>query len=128
MKGVVHGEDEGEEDEVGERLAHLEGRRRLAGRAGLEKLFWMEGGVTEGSSSSWRETAERTFRITALLCLQTSGHTQILNILSRVPSAVLLSPGKITGIFQTGTLNTSARSCEKVTQVALIDFSPEKSI
>lgn len=42
------GEDEVEEDEVGERLAHREGRRRLAGRAGLEKLLWVE----EGSSFS----------------------------------------------------------------------------
>lgn len=46
--GVVEGEDEVEEDEVGERLAHREGRRRLAGRAGLEKLLWVE----EGSSFS----------------------------------------------------------------------------
>lgn len=37
--GVVEGEDEVEEDEVGERLAHREGRRRLAGRVGLEKHF-----------------------------------------------------------------------------------------
>lgn len=37
--GVVEGEEEVEEEEVGERLAHLEGRRRLAGRAGLEKFF-----------------------------------------------------------------------------------------
>lgn len=47
--GVVEGEDEVEvEEEVGERLAHREGRRRLAGRAGLEKLLWVE----EGSSFS----------------------------------------------------------------------------
>lgn len=58
MTGVVHGEDGGEEDDVGERLAHLEGRRRLAGRAGLEKFLWMEGGLTEGSSSSCGETEE----------------------------------------------------------------------
>lgn len=40
--GVVEGEEEVEEEEVGERLAHREGRRRLAGRAGLEKFFGTE--------------------------------------------------------------------------------------
>lgn len=51
--GVVEGEDEVEEEEVvGERLAHREGRRRLAGRAGLEKFFWTEEEETEDSSFS----------------------------------------------------------------------------
>lgn len=69
--GVVEGEDEVEEDEVGERLAHREGRRRLAGRAGLEKLLWVE----EGSSFSWEEKNELTFRIITPSCLQSNSHT-----------------------------------------------------
>lgn len=39
---MVQGEGEAEaeaEEEVGERLAHREGRRRLVGRTGLEKLL-----------------------------------------------------------------------------------------
>lgn len=61
--GVVEGDGEVEEEEVGERLAHREGRRRLAGRAGLEKFFWMEGEETEGSLFSCGETNELPFRI-----------------------------------------------------------------
>lgn len=64
--GVVHGE----EDDVGERLAHREGRRRLAGREGLEKFFWLEEEETNGSSSSCGETKDLTFRTIALLRLQ----------------------------------------------------------
>lgn len=52
---MVQGEEEVEEEEVGERLAHREGRRRLAGQGGLEKLFlveeeefWLSCGETNG--------------------------------------------------------------------------------
>ena len=40
VTGVVEGE--GEEEGDGEWLAQREGRRRLAGRAGLEKVFWTD--------------------------------------------------------------------------------------
>lgn len=50
---MVQGEEEVEEEEVGERLAHREGRRRLAGRAGLEKFFCTGEEETEDSSFSF---------------------------------------------------------------------------
>lgn len=50
---MVEGEEEVEEEDVGERLAHREGRRRLAGRAGLEKFFWTEEEETDDSSLSF---------------------------------------------------------------------------
>lgn len=99
--GVVHGEEEGEEDEVEERLAHREGRRRLAGRAGLEKFFWLEEEEMGGSSSSCRGTNELRFRTIPLFCLQPNWHTQILNSLSPVPSDVFLVLEKMIGTFQT---------------------------
>lgn len=125
--GVVEGEEEVEveEEEVGERLAHREGRRRLAGRAGLEKFFWTEEEGMEDSLLSCGETNELPFRIT-LLHHQSISHTQILYILSRVPSVVFLTLGKTTGIFQTGKLIHSARKCGKVTHP--ISFGQEKSI
>lgn len=49
---MVEGDEEVEEEEVGERLAHREGRRRLAGRAGLEKFFWTEDEEKPDSSFS----------------------------------------------------------------------------
>ena len=87
---MVDGEEEGEEEEVGERLAHLEGRRLLAGRAGLEKFFWMEQEETE-ESLFCGETNELPFRIITPLYLRSDSHTQILYILSRVPSVVFLT-------------------------------------
>lgn len=42
VTGVEEGEEEVEEEDEGERLAQREGRRRLAGQAGLEKFFWTE--------------------------------------------------------------------------------------
>lgn len=107
---MVEGEEEVEEEEVGERLAHREGRRRLAGRAGLEKFFWMEEEETEDSLFSCEKTNELPFRIITLFYQQSNSHTQILYILSCVPSVVLLTLGETTGIFQTGTLLNSARS------------------
>lgn len=86
--GVVEGDEE--EEEVGERLAHREGRRRLAGRAGLEKFFWVEQEETEDSFSC-RETNDFTFRIIMMLCEQSYSVTQILYILSRAPSVVFLT-------------------------------------
>lgn len=114
---MVEGEEEVEveEEEVGERLAHLEGRRRLAGRAGLEKFFRTEEEETEDFSFSCGETNELPFRIITLLYQQSVSHTQILYILSRVPSVVVLTLGETTGIFQTGTLINSACLCGKVT-------------
>lgn len=59
---MVQGEGEAEaeaEEEVGERLAQREGRRRLVGRAGLEKLFRDEEDEEEEEedlSLTWRET------------------------------------------------------------------------
>lgn len=123
---MVEGEEEVEEEDVGEQLAHREGRRRLAGRAGLEKFFWTEEEETEDSFLSCGETNELPFRIITPLCQQSSSHTQILYILSRVPSVVFLTLGETTGIFQTGTLIDSARSCGKVTQVVPIPFGQEK--
>lgn len=117
MTGVVEGDEEVEEEEVGERLAHREGRRRLAGRAGLEKFFWTEEEERQDSSFSWRETNELTFRMITPSCQKSDSHTQILYILSRVPSVVFLILGKTTGIFQTGTNRRNpGRSCEKITQ------------
>lgn len=53
---MVQGEGEAEaEEEVGEQLAQREGRRRLVGRAGLEKLFRDEE-EEEDLSLTWRET------------------------------------------------------------------------
>lgn len=109
---MVEGEEEVEEDEVGERLAHREGRRRLAGRAGLEKFFWTGEEETEDFSFSCGETNELPFRIITLLYQQSDSHTQILYILSSVPSVVFLTLGKTTGIFQTGTLENSVHSCK----------------
>lgn len=125
--GVVEGEEEVEveEEEVGERLAHREGRRRLVGRAGLEKFFWTEEEGTEDPSLSCGETNELPFRIT-LLYQQSVSHTQILYILSRVPSVVFLTLGKTTGTFQTETLIHSARKCGKVTHP--FSFGQEKTI
>lgn len=60
---MVQGEEEVEEEEVGERLAHREGRRRLAGRAGLEKFFCTGEEETEDSSFSCGETNELPYRI-----------------------------------------------------------------
>lgn len=60
-RGLVEGDEEVEEEEEGERLAHREGRRLLAGRAGLEKRFWTE--ETGDSLFSCGETSELTFRI-----------------------------------------------------------------
>lgn len=126
---MVEGEEEAEEEDVGERLAHREGRRRLAGRAGLEKFFWTEEEEeTEDSLFSCGETNELPFRIITPLYQQSNPHSQILYILSRVPSVVLLTLGETTGIFQTGTLRNSARSRGKVTQVEPIPFGQEKSI
>lgn len=101
--GVVEGEEEAEEDEAGERLAHREGRRRLAGHAGLEKLFWRAEEATADSRFVWEETNALPCRIITLLCQQRDSHTQILYILSRVPSVVSVILGGTTGIFQTGT-------------------------
>lgn len=56
---MVQGEGEAEaEEEVGERLAQREGRRRLVGRTGLEKLFRDEEDEEEEEdlSLTWRET------------------------------------------------------------------------
>lgn len=127
---MVEGDEEVEEEELGERLAHREGRRRLAGRAGLEKFFWTEEEEeeTEDSSFSCGETNELTFRIITQSCQQSNSHTQILYILSHVPSVVFLTLGKTTGTFQTGTLINSAHSCEKVTQVEPIPFGLEEGI
>lgn len=111
-RGVVEGEEKVEGEEVGERLAHREGRRRLAGRAGLEKFFWWEEEETDDSSFSCGETNELPFRIITPLYQRSNSHTQILYILSRVPSVVFLTLGETTGIFQTN----SARSRKKVTQ------------
>lgn len=91
---MVQGEEEVEEEEVGERLAHREGRRRLAGQGGLEKLFLV--------LLSCGETNGLPFKI-PLLYWRSVSHTQILYILSRVPSEVVLTLGETTGIFQTGT-------------------------
>lgn len=89
--GVVEGDEEVEEVEVGERLAHREGRRRFDGRAGLEKFFWTEEEETDDSSLSCGETNELTFRLITPSCRQSNSHTQILYILSRVPSVVFLT-------------------------------------
>lgn len=54
--GVVDGEEEVEEDEEGERLAQRDGRRRLAGRAGLEKFLCLVEVVLEDSLLSCGKT------------------------------------------------------------------------
>lgn len=126
--GVLEGVEEVEEEEVGEWLAHREGRRRLAGREGLEKFFWTDREETEDSSFSCGETNELTFRIITPSCQRSNLHTQILYILSRVPSVVFLTLGKTIGIFQTGTLINPARSCAKVTQVDPSPIGQEESI
>lgn len=96
---MVQGEEEVEEEEVGERLAHREGRRRLAGQGGLEKLFLVE---EEEFLLSCEETNGLTFKI-PLLYWRSVSHSQILYILSRVPAEVVLTLGETTGIIQTGT-------------------------
>lgn len=82
------------EEEAGEWLAHREGRRRLAGRVGLEKFFWPEEEETEDSLLSCGETNELPFKITPMLYQQSVSHTQILYIVSRVPSVVFLALGE----------------------------------
>lgn len=101
---MVEGEDDVDEEEVGERLAHREGRRRLAGRAGLEKHFGAGEEETheEESSFSCGETNELTFRIITPSCRQSNAHTEIRYILSHVPSVLFLTLGKTTGTIQTG--------------------------
>lgn len=113
---MVEGDEEVEEEEVGERLAHREGRRRLAGRAGLEKFFWTEEEEKQDSSFSCGETNELTFRIITPFYQQSNSATQILYIVSRVPSVVFLTLGKTTSTFQTGRLINSALSCENRTK------------
>lgn len=110
--GGVAGDEEVEEVEVGERLAHREGRRRLAGQAGLEKFFLAAEEETEDSSLSCGETHKLTFKIITPSREQSESATQILYILSRVPSVIFLILGETTGIFQTGTLMIEVRSCE----------------
>ena len=121
--GVVEGDEEVEEEEVGERLAHRDGRRRLAGRAGLEKFFWMEA-EKQDLSFSCGETNELTFRMITPFYHQSNSPTQILYIVSRVPSVVFLTLGKTTSIFQTGRLIDSAPSWKnnkaKKTQFLLV--------
>lgn len=105
--GVVEGEEEGE----GERLAHREGRRWLAGQTGLVKFFWVEEEETEDPCFSWGETNELLFRIFTPLYQQSISHDHIL--LSHVPAVVFLTLGETTGIFQTGTQTDSAGLCGK---------------
>lgn len=111
--GVVEGEEEVEfeEEGVGERLAHREGRRRLAGQTGLVKFFWMEEEETEDPCFSCGETNELLFRIFTLLYQQSISRDHIL--LSHVPAVVFLTLGETTGIFQTGTQTDSAGLCGK---------------
>lgn len=79
---MLEGEEEMDEDEVGERLAQREGRRRLAGRAGLEKFFFTEEGETANSSFSCQETDELTFRIITPFCLQSNSHSDTLHFVT----------------------------------------------
>lgn len=95
------GDEDEELEEAGERLAHREGRRRFAGRAGLEKFLWTEEEETEDSLLSCGETNELPFRIITPFPRLSNSATQILYILSRVPSVVFLTLGKTIGIFQT---------------------------
>lgn len=84
---------EGEEEE-GDWLAHREGRRRLAGRVGLEKIFRPDEEQTEESLLSCGETNELPYKITPMFYQPSVSHTQILYIVSRVPSVVFLALGE----------------------------------
>lgn len=72
---MLRGDEAAEEEEVGERLAHRDGRRLFAGRAGLEKFFWTEEVETEESSSSCGETNELTFKIITPSYQRSKSHT-----------------------------------------------------
>lgn len=75
-EGEEEVEAEAEEEEVGERLAHREGRRLLAGQEGLEKFFRTEEEEMENASLSCGETNDLPFRIITLLYLRSVSHTQ----------------------------------------------------
>lgn len=83
-------------DGGGERLAQREGRRRLDGRAGLEKLF-LKGGHR---SRSCGETHKTPLRMSMSSWEPSNSVTQILYILSRAPSVVFLSLGKQQAYFK----------------------------
>lgn len=87
---MVEGEEEveSEEEEVGEALAQREGRRRLAGRAGLKKFFRVE----EVSLSACGETDELTFRVITLFYGQTITRSYTLHGVT-CPIGSLLGPG-----------------------------------
>lgn len=117
---MVQGEGEAEaEEEVGERLAHREGRRRLVGRTGLEKLLRDEEGE-EDLSLTWRKTKWITRLRSRLFWWRSGSHTQILYIVSRVPSEVVLSlRGEQQAHFkQRHTYSRHARECSTSTFIA----------
>lgn len=66
---------EEEEEEVGEDLAQREGRRRLAGRAGLRKLLRAD----EDSLNPCEETDELTLRVITLLYGRMITHSYTLH-------------------------------------------------
>lgn len=81
-------EVESEEEEVGEALAQREGRRRLAGRAGLKKFFRAE----EASLFACGETDELTCRVITLFYWQTITRSYTLHGVT-CPIGSLLGPG-----------------------------------
>lgn len=87
---MVEGEEEveSEEEEVGEALAQREGRRRLAGRAGLKKFFRAE----EASSFACGETDELRLRVITLFHWQTITRSYTLHGVM-CPIGSLLGPG-----------------------------------
>lgn len=88
---MVEGEEEvesGEEEEVGEDLAQREGRRRLAGRAGLRKLLRAD----EDSLYPCEETDELTLRVITLLYGRMITHSYTLHGATS-PIWGLLDPG-----------------------------------
>lgn len=91
--GVVEGEEEEEEvefeeEEVEEALAQREGRRRLAGRAGLRKFLRVE----ENSLFPWGETDELTLRVITLFYQHTITRSYTLHGVT-CPICSLLDPG-----------------------------------
>lgn len=86
-------EVEAEEEDVGERLAHREGRRLFAGREGLEKFFRTEEEEMEKALLSCGETNELPFRIITLLYLQEVSHTQDTLHFVTCPICSGLDPG-----------------------------------
>lgn len=126
--GSARAVEEGEDLEKGERLAHRDGRRRLAGRAGLEKFFCFNAEDTEDTWFFCWETNELPFRIIAPFSILRNPVTQIHYIFSRVPSVVFLTLGKTTGLVQTGTVRERQHRPVETTDVSkdTCDFGEEK--